>query len=72
VCSLAFLELGGKRMMITGGKDGKIKLWDIESGELERAMTASMGPIMEMIVIHDSKQFQVISMSNKVKFFSIK
>lgn len=46
-----FVELGEREMLITGGKDGKIRLWDIENAEIERVMTANMGAIMEMIVL---------------------
>jgi WD40 repeat protein len=48
---MSFLRLQEREMLLTGGKDGKIRLWDIETAEMERVMTANMGAIMEMVII---------------------
>jgi len=49
------VKLSDRDMLLSGGKDGKIRLWDVDAGEMDRAMTANMGAIMEMIIISDRK-----------------
>lgn len=48
VCSLNCLQ--DSKILLTGGKDGKIKLWNLETGEIERTLTANLGPIVEIMI----------------------
>ena len=40
-----------KDQFITGGKDGKIKIWNMKTGEPERILTANLGPIVDLLTI---------------------
>ena len=43
-------------LVVTGLEDGKIKLWNIDSGECEKSITANNNPILELTLIErDSK-----------------
>ena len=54
VCSLNCLS--DSKTLMTGGKDGKIKLFNLESGSLERTLTANLGPIVEILVLEGPNQ----------------
>lgn len=54
VCSLNCLS--DSKTLLTGGKDGKIKLFNLESGNLERTLTANLGPIVEILVLEGPSQ----------------
>lgn len=54
VCSLNCLS--DSKTLLTGGKDGKIKLFNLESGSLERTLTANLGPIVEILVLEGPSQ----------------
>lgn len=49
VCSLNCLS--DSRTLVTGSKDGKIKFWNMDSGESERVLTANLGPIVELLLL---------------------
>lgn len=43
-------------LVVTGSEDGKIKLWNIETGECEKTLTANNNAIIELALIErDSK-----------------
>lgn len=60
-------------MLVAGTKDGKIKLWNLNTGETERQMTVNLGPVVEVLMIEPTKKgagnldFTVLSCSNKDK-----
>ena len=43
-------------LVVTGSEDGKLKLWNIDTGECEKALTANNNAIVELALIErDSK-----------------
>lgn len=38
-------------LIFTGTMDGKIKFWDIGSGEIEKVLVVNDGPIVELLVL---------------------
>ena len=50
VCSLN-CSLFRSSLVITGTMDGKIKFWDIESGEIEKVLVVNDGPIVELVIL---------------------
>lgn len=50
VCSLNSSQLRSD-LIVTGTKDGRIKLWNIATGELEKSLVANNGAIIELVVV---------------------
>ena len=50
VCSLNCSMLQ-PNLVLTGTMDGKIKFWDIGSGEVEKVLVVNDGPIVELLVL---------------------
>ncbi|CAD8050117.1 unnamed protein product [Paramecium sonneborni] len=66
VCALNVVQLqNNQTKIISGGKDGKIREFDINSGELLSSQQVANGPIVEMIIAQDYVNYSIISMSNK-------
>ncbi|CAK72380.1 unnamed protein product (macronuclear) [Paramecium tetraurelia] len=65
VCALNIVQIQNNTKIISGGKDGKIREFDINTGELLSQQQVTNGPIVEMIVAQDYVNYSVISMSNK-------
>jgi WD40 repeat protein len=38
-------------IIVAGTKDGKIKFWNLESGELERTLTVNNNLVIDMVLI---------------------
>ncbi|CAD8054098.1 unnamed protein product [Paramecium primaurelia] len=65
VCALNVVQIQNNTKIISGGKDGKIREFDINTGELLQSQQVTNGPIVEMIVAQDYVNYSIISMSNK-------
>ncbi|CAD8051290.1 unnamed protein product [Paramecium sonneborni] len=65
VCALNIIQIQNNTKIISGGKDGKIREFDINTGDLLSSQQVANGPIVEMIVAQDYVNYSVISMSNK-------
>lgn len=67
VCSLNMIRVDNKYVILSGGKDGKIRLYDSQNGNCEKNITANMAGIVEMIVVKNEEDLNVLSMCNKDK-----
>ncbi|CAD8134720.1 unnamed protein product [Paramecium pentaurelia] len=65
VCALNVVQIQNNTKIISGGKDGKIREFDINTGELLQSQQVTNGPIVEMIIAQDYVNYSIISMSNK-------
>lgn len=50
ICSLNCSQLRSD-VVVAGTKDGKIKFWNLSTGELEKTLTANNSAIIELVVI---------------------
>lgn len=50
ICSLN-CSLLRPSLIVTGTMDGKIKFWDINSGEVEKVLVVNDGPIVELLIL---------------------
>lgn len=67
VCSLNCSMLR-PNLILTGTMDGKIKFWDINSGEVEKVLVVNDGPIVELLVLErESKPDYPILLSCSAK-----
>ncbi|CAD8134493.1 unnamed protein product [Paramecium octaurelia] len=65
VCALNIVQIQNNIKIISGGKDGKLREFDANTGELLSSQQVTNGPIVEMIVAQDYVNYSIISMSNK-------
>jgi WD40 repeat protein len=48
-------------IIVAGTKDGKIKFWNLESGELERTLTVNNNLVIDMVLIErEAKPSKII------------
>lgn len=50
ICSLNSSQLRSD-VVVAGTKDGKIKFWNLATGELEKTWTANNSAIIELVVV---------------------
>jgi hypothetical protein len=56
---------GGGKLLASGSSDGKIKLWNLETGELIRSLTGHQGAVQALAISPDGRQ--LISASQDAK-----
>jgi WD40 repeat protein len=53
--------------IISGGKDGRLRDWDLFTGNLNHEVTASVAPIVEIISFSNGEDCKILTMSTKVR-----
>ena len=64
ICSLNTLY-NSNDSLIVGGKDGKIKIYDLKTGEADQIYNINLGPIVELLALESNDNTIVFSCSNK-------